>query len=482
MEIVVAGVSSRAPLEAREAVSLPGDLSRRMLLSLRRAAAFDEALVLNTCNRTEVCLVTNGRHWSPKDLLSRISRLKASDCAAAEPYFDVRRGLSAVDHLFRVAASLDSQLVGEHEILGQLKDAYRLSVETRASGFFLNRLLHRAFRVGGRVRCETSLCRGAASVPSAAVETARHLLGTLSGQTALIVGAGMNARLAARALLRCGVASIIIANRTRSNAERLAKELRQPWSGADGAFGPEPADDGVFNPADPAGPAAYDDTFGSPVSPPPSADAVSAPSIRAVPLAAVPSVIAEADLVIASTMSPHYVLTAAALAGPLSARARPLVIIDSAVPRDVDPAIGAFPGVRLVNIDSLDRVVAENIARRRAEIPRAESIVAQEVVQFGKWLESLRVVPTIRLLEEHLALLESDELRKVRHKFRPEDRRRLELFARRLCRKLLHEPISFLRESSAGHADSAARAASTDAASIALIQRMFNLKPRGGQD
>ncbi|MGB2779966.1 MAG: glutamyl-tRNA reductase, partial [Phycisphaerae bacterium] len=218
-ELSVIGLNhDTAPVAVRGEVALGPDLVRRILRSLHAEDAFEEALVLDTCNRTEVYFVARRADDPVAYFLGHVERLKGKPVAAASPLFYRYDGLEAAEHLFRVAASLDSQVIGEHQILGQVKAAYRLAVEAHTARFLLNRLLHWAFRVGKRVQTETDLGRGAASVAQAAVERARRELGTLEGRTVLLVGAGKNARSAARILRASGAGRLVIANRTLDHA------------------------------------------------------------------------------------------------------------------------------------------------------------------------------------------------------------------------------------------------------------------------
>ena len=466
MEIVVAGINSRtAPVAVREKVSLSCDAARRLLRRFRDEAAFEEAIVVNTCNRTEFCLVPNGRGWSLEDVLARVAEVKGGPCVSPDCGFFTYTGLAAVNHVFRVAGALDSQVVGEHEVLGQVKDAYRMAVEERTSGLLLNKLMHAAFRVGKRVQTETLLCRGTTSIPGAAVELARRHFGTLEGKTALVIGAGQNAELAARALAGAGAGRILVANRTLTRAQSLADELAQECVGR---LARAPKGEAESAPQTDAAAIVSDRTEA------PDTQADKAPAALnafacALPLEELPSALAQADLVISSTMSDGYVLTSANAGAALRAAVRPVLLVDIAVPRDIDPALAAGANVTLYNIDHLDRLIAENVERRRREVPRAEAIVGEEVLNFAGWLATLDVVPTIKRLEERLAKIETAELARFAGKFRPEDRTKLELFARRLSRKMLHEPIAFLR----GSRETPGAAA--DAQALDLVRRMFGL-------
>ena len=461
----VIGLSHRtAPVDVREQFALPDGLARRLLDDLHQGNVFEEALVLDTCNRTEVYFVDSGAAAPLDCLLDHIARLKRTRPAADVSAFYRHDGLAAVRHLFRVTASLDSQIVGEHQILGQVKDAYRLALEARMAKFLLNKALHSAFRVGKRVQTETELGRGSASVAQAAVQLARQIFSSLAGITVLLVGAGPTAEAAARALIRTGVSRLIVANRTPERAVRLAEVLLKPGAGKD---------DVVPESEEPTCPALSPQNDGdrSAVQPSP------VPRDRAlvtevITLEDIPSVIATTDLVITSTGSPQPILTHKALARCLRRGRRSLLIIDIAVPRDVDPRLGRLANVFLYNIDDLDRLVSETIDRRRQEIPRADAIVEDEVQQFAKWLDTLQVAPTIQLLRGHFDALQRSQIDRYGKQFSQADREKLAEFSNTLCKKILHQPLTFLRKFTEEASTSEVLAATE------MIRRMFGLDSR----
>jgi len=483
----VIGLSHRtAPVAMRERFALSPEQTARLLARLHAGPALEEALLLSTCNRTELYAVA-APHADPADcLLQNVARVKAADAASLVPdpaVFYRRAGADAVRHLFRVAASLDSQIVGEREILGQVKRAYRLAVEARTAGFFINKLLHWAFRVGKRVQAETDLGRGSAGVAPAAVELAAHIFSSLAGKTVLLVGAGATAENAARALLRAGAGHLIVANRTLYRAEELAQQLRETRNPEPGQCGMRSAECGVNGGA--PGPFSRDPTRASQRSGDAASQSSKGSGLRgagltraelatdvtteAIGLEDLAPAVMRADLVITSTASDEPVLKYEDLAPTLVRLDHPLVIIDIAVPRDVDLRIGRVPNVFLYNLDDLDRLVARNIERRLKEIPRAEAIVDYEVGRFQRWLDSREVVPTIRLLQEHFARLRTEELRQHGPAFTSTEREQLARFTEHLCGRILHGPIALLRES-------AETGSLSEGLAIAdAIRRMFNL-------
>jgi len=464
MNISVIGINHHtAPVDVREKVSLAGGLVPQLLQVIREEKIFREALVLDTCNRTEVYYVPGEGEDAVEHMFAHVAQLKGTTPLQDTSMLFRHDGLEAVEHLFRVTAGLDSQVVGEDEILGQVRTAYSMAVQARTARFLLNRLMHRALRVGKRVRTETELGQGSASVAQVAVELARHVFSSLEGKGVLLVGAGQTAELAARALLRSGAARLVVANRTLARAEKLASELLSAEGVDEEAVRaacklpdePEPtrcpalakmAPECALEETEPAGPTA-----------------------RAIELARIPDAIGEVDLVISSTGAQDYVLRYEDLADHLRRLRHSLLIVDIAVPRDVDPRLEDLPDVFLYNIDDLDSRVAETLARRRLEVPNAEAIVRWEVDQFAGWLDSRQVVPTIRQLQERFRTLQAEEIQRYGGKFSDEDRAELEKFTEAFCRKILHRPIALLRGLSANNGGS------EDLVAVDLIRSIFDL-------
>ena len=463
----VIGLNHRtAPVAVREQFALTGDLAGRLLHRLRQEDIFQETLVLDTCNRTEVYFVARDVPDPLGYLLGHIGQLKQAPPPADTSVFYRYNGLDAVRHLFRVAAALDSQVVGEHQILGQVRDAYRQAIEARTAKFLLNKLLHWAFRAGKRVRTETDLSRGCSSVAQAAVEMARQILSTLAGKTVLLIGAGQTAEAAARALLREGIGRLIVANRTPARAQQLADDLLKPQPQKDA----QSLDDDASEAPGPEGcPAlAHQPADAQPEKP---ASGSSRLPLRTdtVALEDLPSVVSAADLIISSTGSAEPVLTYEALAGEFRRSGGSVIILDIAVPRDVDPRLAELPNVFLYSIDDLDLLVTANLDRRRQEVPRAEAVVEDEVQQFRRWLDTLQVAPTIQLLRQHFDALRKAQVARYGKQFSDADRDQIDRFTRNLCGRMLHGPLAFLR----GCSEEAPT--SEVLATVEIIRRMFNL-------
>ncbi len=404
MPLAVVGLSHRtAPVEVRERFAFGRAETPPALTGLLEAGAVGEAVLLSTCNRTELYLSMADLQRGEAAARALLASRCEGSAEANARYLYARRDRLAADHLFRVTSGLDSMIVGEPQIQGQVKEAYLTAREVAGPegpvvGPTLNRLFQLALNVGGRVRSETELGVGAASVSSAAVELAKKIFGSLHGRRAMIVGAGEMSEVTLECLRAEGVSSTIVANRTYDRAVELAGR----WGGR----------------------AVRWDEFGK--------------------------TLAGVDIVICSTAAPHPVLTREALRRALPGGAkRPLCIIDVAIPRDVDPKVADEPNVFLYNIDDLQQMVEDNLGRRRAEMPRAESIISSGVEEFWQWYSGLAVVPTIRDLRAHGEKLRRAELeralRRLAH-LAPEDREAMDALSRALLNKLLHAPTVRLRE------------------------------------
>lgn len=405
MGITVVGLNHEtAPVEVRERFVFPPEATRRALAELTAEGALREAVLLSTCNRTELYGYP-GEGTPPEEAVARMRAVLARQAEMApeetERYLYRRAGRDAVRQLYRVASSLDSMVVGEAQIQGQVREAYvaaHAMREARVVGPVLGRLFESALAVGARVRTETKLGTGAASVPSAAVELARKIFGSLRGRRALVLGAGQMSELALECLAGAGVDDVVVANRTRRRAEALAGKVGGRSAGLD----------------------------------------------------AVPSLLREADIVMTATAAPHCIVTRAAVdeAFPRG-RAEPLLIVDLALPRDVEPSVGEAKEVFLYDIDDLRQIVEDNRQRRENQVPDAEAIVEAAVAEFWGWYASLDVVPVLRAMRERAERVRAGEvekaLRKLEH-LSPEDRAVVEALAQQLTNKLLHEPTVKLKE------------------------------------
>ncbi len=397
MRLFAVGLSHRtAPVDLRECVDFARGGLDQALSALASRGVGREVVVLSTCNRAEIYAV--GETDATADGVGRFfSEYHNVPHARVAEHLYLRRGPEAARHLFRVAAGLDSLVVGEPQILGQVKAAYSTASDLHYTGTLTNRLFHSAFAAGKRVRAETGLGAGAVSVSYAAISLARKIFGHLKGRGVLIVGAGEMAKLTGVHLQAQEVNEIAIVSRTLAAAEQLARRLGG----------------------------------------------------RAVPWAGLSEALADADIVITATAATEPVLTRAMMEEVMRPRrGRPLFIIDIALPRDVEAEVGSLDQVFLYNIDDLQTIVQENLARRSGELVRAEAIVEEEVLRFTSWMQSRDVVPTVVALRRRFEAIRQGELARLEPKMTgltPDARARVDEITRLIVEKLLLTPTEQLK-------------------------------------
>ncbi|MEA2294868.1 MAG: glutamyl-tRNA reductase [Solirubrobacteraceae bacterium] len=395
-ELLLLGTSYKSStLELRERLALTDSGAERFLSELRDQPAVQEAVVVSTCNRTELYLVAGDPVEAETVVVGKLARRAGVRPTELLEGVYSARNCDAARHLYRVVCGLESMVVGEAEIQGQVKRAYELALGERTTGPLTNKLFRAAMETGKRVRTETGIGAGRHSIPSVAVELAQDALGDLRDRHTLIVGAGETAELTAEALHAYGVATLFVANRRRDRAETLAQRF-------DGST------------------ASFDE---------------------------LPGELLRADIVLCSTASSHPLIEAEDLAAVMAERGgRPLLLIDLAVPRDVEPAAAEIPGVTLANIDSMRAVVDRHRMVRRAEARRAEGVVEEEIQRFAGWLGSLEVMPTIAALRGHADAIVGGVVSENAGRFESErDRERAEAMARAVAKRLLHEPTQRVR-------------------------------------
>ena len=396
-EIVLLGLNHKtAPVELRECIAFTADQSEVALESLKNNPAVSEVVLFSTCNRVEVLLVTTQTSAAVNAAKEFISRFNEIPLANFEDALYVHIGNDAVRHIFRVAASLDSMVVGEPQILGQIKEAYRLSTQKKTSGVILNRLLHRTFFVAKRIRSETGIGGHAVSISYAAIELGKKIFGSLDGKKVLLIGAGEMAELAVEHLIRNRASNIWVANRTFLRAVKLSERFH-----------------------------------GSPIR-----------------MEELTSTLSDVDIVISSTGSQEFILQRGQVKEIMRQRRnRPLFFIDIAVPRDIDPAINRLSNAYVYDIDDLKGVIAENIEDRQREAVKGERIVDEAVVRFRQWYVSLDVVPTIKALRQKLETIAEAEVKKTLHSgiISDEGRQAVERMTQALINKILHDPTDVLK-------------------------------------
>ncbi len=416
-KIVILGVNHKtAPVEIRERLSFsndPGTPYRELSV----IPGCEEFSFLSTCNRVEVLFVSSTPEETEKKVRDFLFN-KSMSYDEAGKYVYLHQGEDAIQHLFRVGASLDSMIVGEPQILGQLKQAYRDAKEQNCTGMILNRLMHKAFSVAKRIRTETDIGSSAVSISYAAVELAKKIFGSLKNKKAMLVGAGEMAELAAQHLMNQGVAEVIVANRTFERAVNLAR---------------------CFNG-------------------------------KAVSLEELLSQLEYVDILISSTGSPDIILHSRDVKGIMRQRRnRPLFLIDIAVPRDLDPGLNDLDNVYLYGIDDLQHVVEINKAERDKEAVQAERIVTEETLKFMLWLGAMEVTPTIVAIREKADAIRRAELEKTMAGFvnlSDKEKKSIDKMSAAMMNKILHHPIVYLKQDDS-HKDKKVK--------LAMIRKSFNL-------
>jgi glutamyl-tRNA reductase len=393
--IVLLGVNhKKTPLEIREKLALNG--YEEPLNRLRHLRGLKEYYLLSTCNRVEVLFASEEPEQMRAEVLDLLFAGRVSS-EQLEHCIYTHFGSEAVRHLFTVAASLDSMIVGEAQILGQLKEAFRHASDLKTSGLILNRLLHKAFSAAKRVRTETRIGASAVSISYAAVELGKKIFGDLNGKRAILVGAGEMAELAAEHLVGQGIAEVVVVNRTLERAVNLASRFKGRAAGLDELV----------------------------------------------------EQLAEADILISSTGATGLVLHKQDVASIMPRRRnRPLFLIDIAVPRDLDPEINTLDNVYLYDIDDLNNVVEMNREQRDKEAIKARRIVEEETLKFMRWLEAMEVTPTIVELQAAAESICRVELEKTLAKLNglgEKERQSIERMASAIANKMLHHPLQYLK-------------------------------------
>jgi len=383
-----------APVEVRERVAFPPCAGRSFLRRLKDEGVVSEAVLLSTCNRTEVYSVVE-EEGARARVLDLLAEDRGVERASLEQDTYWLTDAEAVRHLYRVASSLDSMVVGEGQILGQVREAYRAATEEHCAGQILNRLFHTSLRVGKKIRSETGIGDSPLSVPRVAVKLAEEVFGDLAGRRALVLGAGDMSELVVKHLKDRGVADLLIANRTPERARLLAERVGG----------------------------------------------------RAVAFDALTAELPEVDVVVSSTGSGEWVVQSETVAGALEARSEPLFFIDIAVPRDVDPVVQTLGSVYLYDIDDLQAVVERNAEGRQDAAEEGEAMISPAVLEFTGWLSTLHVVPLIQELRNGAEQIRRHELARAldRVELSPEEAASVERMSHSLVNKLLHGPIQEIK-------------------------------------
>jgi glutamyl-tRNA reductase len=396
--IILIGLNHKtAPVNIRECLAFSDQESHSALCEIRGIGSIDEAVLFSTCNRVELLLTANNVNLAISQAKNFLAKFKKVPLDDFESTLYLHQGKQAVRHVLRVAASLDSMMVGEPQILGQVKNAYRAASEEKTSGVVLNRLLHRTFFISKRIRTETGIGDHAVSISYAAIELARKIFGNLAGKKIMLIGAGEMAELAVEHLIRNKSNDITVANRTFERGVELAKKFR-----------------------------------GTPIR-----------------FQEIYDYLSQVDIIISSTGAQGYVLDKKMVKAIMrSRRNRPIFFIDIAVPRDVDPAINTLNNAYVYDIDDLQNAVDENIEDRNKEAVKAERIIDEAVIQFQQWFQGLGVVPTIKALRTKINTVAQAEFEKTAQQMghlSPSDIQSIERMTHALVNKILHDPTHYLK-------------------------------------
>ena len=401
MNILVVGLSHKtAPVHIRERVAFAPTAMEEPLQQVLALPSVAETVIVSTCNRVEIYATSRDAEGAVAQIKRFLSEFHKIDIDELDQHLYDHCGSEAIHHLFRVSSSLDSMIVGEPQILGQIKTAYGYASEFKSVGLILNRFMHKAFSVAKRVRTETEIASNAVSVSFAAVELARKIFGQLENKTVMLIGAGEMCELAARHFVANGVTDVLVTNRTFERAEKLA-----------GEFGGRPV---LF------------ENFVDHLD--------------------------QVDIVLTSTGAPGFILEHKQLESVIKKRRnKPMFVIDIAVPRDIDPRVNDINNIYLYDVDDLNEVVQANMKERHKEAKKAEVLVLSEVDQFHQWLGTLDVVPTIVALRTKFEQIRKEEVEKTLSRFgnlSKKERKSIEAMTSAIVNKALHHPVTLLKQCS----------------------------------
>jgi glutamyl-tRNA reductase len=409
-----------APIELREALHLNEEEIRNFILQ-QKGKLFNEGLVISTCNRTELYGIPVAKNITNKELQDLIIKYK-SDTKASVENFEHYISRESIRHLFKVTTGIDSLLIGDNQIYKQVKDSFQLADELQFTGFFMRRIMDAATRVGKRAITETAISEGAVTVSYAAVQLIEKIFSTLNKKSALIVGTGETGEIAAKHLRDRGIGRLALTNRTFEKAEKLANELNTA----------------VF------------------------------------PFDSFKEHIHKFDIIVSATSSEGLIISKSDIESAMKKRNfASMVLMDIAIPRDIDPKSKEIEYVFYHDIDSLNIIVEQNLAKRKEEIPKVERIIEEELDSFFEWYNSLEAAPTIKTLRDHFEAIRADEVEKNINKFSESDREKLDIVTKRIINKILHQPTVELKKTS----ETDNRTEDT-AQKISVIRELFGLSKK----
>lgn len=421
MDILAVSVNHKtAPVELREALHLSQD-EIKLYLDELKGKIFSEGFIISTCNRTEIygIPVAGGINYTHlEDFLIQKKPVKNISDDNFQKFFSC----SALHHLFKVASGIDSMLVGDNQIFGQVKESFQIAEEKQAAGFLLKRVFDSAARVGKRVKTETTISDGAITVSYAAIQLIEKIFSNFSKKSALVIGTGETGELAAKHLRDKGIGKLVLTNRTTEKATKVAENLHG----------------------------------------------------RVIPYADYKDYLHEFDIIVSATSSPELLISNDDVKKAMKKRGQSAVVyMDIAVPRDISPEIKKIDNVFYYDIDSLNIIVDQNLKKRRDEIPKARQIIMEELVSFYSWFNSLEIAPTIKSLRDHFEEIRADEVKNQINKFSDEDREKLEIITKRIINKILHQPSVQLRKVAEQGVNSPEAMAK-----IALVRDLFGIEEK----
>ena len=417
MNLLAISINHRtAPVELREAVYLKED-EIRPFINFAKENQLKEGLVLSTCNRTEIFCIPGNTTLSHEKIESLLLKFKSSQ-NVTEENFQEYFSRDAVKHLFSVATGIDSLLIGDNQVFKQVKDSFQMAEENDFAGYIMHRVFDAAIRTGKRAISETAISEGAVTVSYAAVQLTEKIFSNLSKKSALVIGTGETGEIAAKHLTERGIGSLAVTNRTQDKAEKLAQKL----------------------------------------------------NAKVIPFAEFRESIFKYDIIISATASPEILVTKDDVKNALKKRSNnSMILMDIAIPRDIDPRTKEIDYVFYHDLDSLNIIVEQNLSKRKSEIPKVEKIIEEELDNFWEWYNSLQAAPAIKDLRDLFEEIRNEEVEKNKNKFANEDQDKLDIVTKRIINKILHHPTIELRK--AGESTD-----STDSATkIGIIRDLFGI-------